>query len=665
MRLLFIFIWIFGSLISEAQSLPLMPIPTSVTYQQGQFRIDASFSLHLPKDCSPRVEAAARRLMQRIAVQTTQRIDWLDFLGKGNGLHLSNHTYGKLTTRMEESYRIQVSPDKITIDAPTDIGILRGVETLIQCMTMDEEGYFFPSLEIIDSPRFPWRGLMVDPCRHFIPSEVIKRIIDGMAQCKLNVMHWHLSEDQGFRVESKVYPKLHLQGSDGLYYTQAQIKDIINYADLRGIRVVPEFDLPGHATAWFPGHPELASAPGPYTIERHYGVFDPTIDPTQKQTYVFLDKFFKEMANLFPDPYFHIGGDENNGKQWDNNPRIQAFMRKNKLEDNHALQQYFNSRIHKILKKHGKIMMGWDEILQPGLDTSVMIQSWRGREFMQEAAKKGYQTILSNGYYIDLSQPAAFHYLNDPLPADNSLSQIEQSRILGGEATMWAELVSEENVESRIWPRTAVIAERFWSDPRIRDIDDLYRRIPMIENTLELSGSYHRRNRDYMIRRLAGNPKADVLRTFLDWVEPQDGYKRHGTPPRYTSFAPLSRPVDTALPDAPGVIAWRKFRAEHPEKNDQIAFFRKEIDRIISLCPLWSQTFNAHSTLQSLSPLVDQLYESALAGKLMLESLEKGKESAQQLVAWKQMLVSYKTPHAEMECILPDLLMEMYAKWVK
>ena len=211
---------------------------------------------------------------------------------------------------------------------------MRGLETFLQLVQITSDGFAVPAIAIQDKPRFPWRGLMIDVGRHFIPLEVLKRNLDGMAAVKMNVFHWHLSENQGFRVESKRFPKLQEMGSDGLYYTQDQVRDLIAYARDRGIRVVPEFDMPGHSTAWFVGYPELASAPGPYQIERKWGVFDPAMDPTQERTYKFLDEFIGEMAKLFPDQFFHIGGDEVNGKQWDANPKIQAFMHAHELKNN-------------------------------------------------------------------------------------------------------------------------------------------------------------------------------------------------------------------------------------------------------------------------------------------------------------------------------------------
>ena len=214
----------------------------------------------------------------------------------------------------DESYSLEISPAGAKLDAATPLGIMRGLETFLQLVQTTSDGFAVPAIAIQDKPRFPWRGLMIDVGRHFIPLDVLKRNLDGMAAVKLNVFHWHLSENQGFRVESKKFPKLQEMGSDGLYYTQDEVRDLIAYARDRGIRVVPEFDMPGHSTAWFVGYPELASGPGPYQIERKWGVFDPAMDPTQERTYKFLDGFIGEMAKLFPDQYFHIGGDEVNGK---------------------------------------------------------------------------------------------------------------------------------------------------------------------------------------------------------------------------------------------------------------------------------------------------------------------------------------------------------------
>ena len=264
---------------------------------------------------------------------------------------------------------------------------------------------------------------MIDASRHFMPVDMVKRNLDGMAAVKMNVLHWHLSDDQGFRVECRTWPRLHKLGSDGLYYTQDQIRDVIAYAADRGIRVMPEFDIPGHSTSWLAAYPEYAGSAGPFAIERRFGIFDPTFNPALEKTYAFLDAFIKEMAALFPDPYFHIGGDEVSGVEWNNSPAIAAFKKKHGFADNAALHAYFNTRILRSVTRYGKKMVGWDEIFQPGLPKDIVIHSWRGREAMIESAKKGYRSLLSNGYYIDLCQPAFEHYLNDPIAEDAPLTE--------------------------------------------------------------------------------------------------------------------------------------------------------------------------------------------------------------------------------------------------
>jgi hexosaminidase len=457
----------------------------------------------------------------------------------------------------DESYTLDISDKQAKLTAPTTVGAMRGLETFLQLLEGDKNGFYFPAVSINDRPRFAWRGLMIDSARHYQPVEVLKRTLDGMASVKLNVMHWHLTEDQGFRVETKKLPELHQMGSDGLFYTQNEIREIISYAAERGIRVMPEFDMPGHATSWLVSHPEIASGPGPYTIERRPGIFDPTLDPTNEKTYKLLKKFFAEMSALFPDAYMHIGGDENEGKQWDANPQIQAFMKEKGIKNNHELQTYFNKRILKFLQDNGKIMMGWDEIFQPDLPKDVVIHSWRGQKALAEAARLGFQGVLSNGYYIDLAFPASQHYVVDPVPADTVLTAEEQKRVLGGEATMWAEWVSPETIDSRVWPRTAAIAERLWSPREVNDVDDMYRRLAVVEVQLEELGLAHRKNQAMMLRRLTAGQDTSAVETLVSVIEPVKEYRRYRVRPQ-TMLSPLTGLVDAARPDAPGARAFNK-----------------------------------------------------------------------------------------------------------
>jgi hexosaminidase len=411
---------------------------------------------------------------------------------------------------------------------------------------------------------------MIDCARHFIPLDVLKRNLDGMEGVKLDVFHWHLSDNQGFRIESKKFPKLQELGSDGMYYTQEQVRELIAYARNRGIRVVPEFDMPGHSTSWFVGYPELASAPGPYEIERKWGVFDAAMNPTEESTYKFLDEFIGEMAKLFPDQYFHIGGDEVNGKQWDANPQIQAFMRQHGIKNNEELQAYFSRHVQRLVTEHGKTVIGWDEVLVPGAPKGIVIQSWRGQESLAQAAKDGYRGILSSGYYLDLGWSAAQHYAVDPQSgAAANLTPDEKKLILGGEACIWGEYVDAENIDSRIWPRAAAIAERLWSPQSVTDQDSMYSRMDNVSQRLEWLGLTHRTYYHKMLQRIAGPATAEefsALKTLADVVEPVKNYTREETAPSTpTSLTPLNRIVDAV-----------------PLESDKARRFRQLLDHYVS-----------------------------------------------------------------------------------
>jgi hexosaminidase len=540
------------------------------------------------------------------------------------------------SVRENESYTLRVTPSKVTLKADTPLGVIRGMETLLQLIDSDEEGYFLPAVRIQDEPRFPWRGLLIDACRHWIPPGVIKRNLDGMAAVKLNVLHWHLSEDQGFRVECKSFPRLHQLGSDGNYYTQDQVRDIIEYARVRGIRVVPEFDMPGHTTSWFVGYPELASGPGPFHIERHWGVFDPCMDPTREEVYAFLDIFIGEMADLFPDEYFHIGGDEVNGRLWNANPDITSFKNKRGMKDNHDLQAYFNKRISAILQKHGKKMIGWDEIFHPDLPRDVVVQSWRGPESLAEIARRGYMGILSNGYYMDHILSAAQHYRVEPLGAYAAdLSEEEKNRILGGEACMWAEFVTAETIDSRIWPRTAAIAERLWSPQSETNTESMYRRLEVLNRSLDFTGLRHNSNYAPMLERLAGGKPIDSLKVLADIVEPVRYYTRPATR-EYTQATPLVRLVDAARPES---FQARKFCIMVDEYLEKAPGFEVQRETMEEWLQKWRKNEEGLKPLLEKSPLLNEIIplskdaaSLAGAGIRALECIEEGREAPLSLV---------------------------------
>src|SRR6202140_5351644 len=458
----------------------LMPQPSQLSAQEGRLVITPGFSATADHFKDARLNTAISRGQGRIENRTGISIQPSTATGAMSAvLIVSVDGAGETIQSVEEdeSYSLEITASNAHLKAATVVGAMRGLATFEQLIQSDASGFFVPAVMIHDTPRFRWRGLVIDCGRHFIPVDVLKRTRDGRAAVKLNGLHWHLSEDQGFRLESKAFPKLTEFGSDGLFYTEEEAREIVAYARDRGIRVVPEFDMPGHTSAWFVGYPDLASAPGPFQIERKFGVFDPVMDPTRESTYKFLDTFIGEMAAIFPDHFLHIGGDENNGVEWKGNPRIQDFMREHNLKNSAALQNYFNQRLLKLLSKHGKHMIGWDEILTPDLPKDVMVQSWRGFDSLAAGAKNGYTGILSAGYYLNLMSPAAAHYAVDPLPDNTDLSAEQQARILGGEACMWEEQTSALDIDSRIWPRAAAVAERLWSPRNVNDVDDMYRRL--------------------------------------------------------------------------------------------------------------------------------------------------------------------------------------------
>jgi hexosaminidase len=536
---------------AQQPALNLMPLPANAQSGTGSMGMDSSFSVAFTGYTEPRIERAGERFLRQLARQTALPLSLRPAkTTKATLVVQTDHASKEIQEVGEdESYVLEVTPTGAKLTAPTPLGAMHGLQTFLQLVDVSPAGFAAPALKIQDQPRFPWRGLMIDSARHFIPLDVIRRNIDGMEAVKMNVFHWHLSENQGFRAESRKFPKLHELGSDAFYYTQDEIRDLIAYARDRGIRVVPEFDMPGHSTAWFVGHPELASGKGPYGIERKWGIFDPAMDPTNEKVYKFLDELIGEMAKIFPDHYFHIGGDEVNGKEWDANPKIQAYMKAHGIKNNEALQAYFSGRVQKLVTKHGKTVIGWDEVLVEGVPKDIVIQSWRGQASLAKAAKQGYRGILSNGYYLDLGWSAARHYAVDPMSGDAAnLSVEEKQRILGGESCMWAEYVNPENVDSRIWPRNAAIAERLWSPQEVRDPASMYARLDFVSSRLEWLGLTHRTVSRHMLQRLAGPASPAefaALRTLTDVLEPVKDYTREQTAPAEpTSATPLNRVVD-------------------------------------------------------------------------------------------------------------------------
>jgi hexosaminidase len=627
-----------------------MPLPVRMTPGSGRLVIDNRFQIVVAGVSDARLDNAVERATARLSRQTG-----IPFIGpRGTALRVECGSAGNAypTLGEDESYTLDVTSDGAVLKTPTVAGALHGIETFLQLVAPASGGFQAAAVHIEDRPRFAWRGLMLDSARHWMPVEVVKRNLDAMAAVKLNVFHWHLSEDQGFRVESKRYPKLHEQGSDGLYYTQNDIRDVVAYARDRGIRVVPEFDIPGHTQAWLAAYPELGTTNGPFTIGRTWGVYENVLDPSKEFTYDFLDAVFAEITPLFPDPYWHIGGDEVVAKQWNASARIQSWSKEHNLKDAHAIQAYFNQRVQKLLKKYNKTLIGWDEVLHPDLPQDIVVQSWRGQKSLAEAASKGYRGILSWGYYLDHLSPASYHYGIDPMAGDAAKLTPEQAaRILGGEACMWSEYVTSETVDSRIWPRAAAIAERYWSPAEVKDTASMYERMEGVSRLLEWTGAQHRANYQPMLDRMTGGRPSEPLRVLADAVEGV-GLSPRARAQKYTSLVAMNRLPDAARPESESVraleVAAAKAAADPKGGGAEMAALRRAFARWAANDARFIVEAGDNPLLTELKPLSKDLSSLGNAGLALLDYLEKGTALPQGFTAtWDQEMRRFARPTVE------------------
>jgi hexosaminidase len=648
----YISVLLFSAFVSNAQiqkeQLDLMPWPQSINITEGTFALNKKFKVNITGNPNPRIFIGATNFLRRLDNRTGLFLEQ-NLITKANesseaALQINCAGSGKTEINQDESYELTITSNKITINATNDLGALHGLQTLLQLLLNNTTSYYFPNIKIIDSPRFTWRGLMIDAARHFQPVDVIKRNLDAMASMKMNVFHWHLADDQGWRIEIKKHPKLTDLGSNGNYYSQEQIKDVVQYANDRGIQVIPEIDVPGHASALLAAYPEIGSKVdngiGSYGVQTNSGIYNSALDPTNPKTYIILAAIFDEVCPLFPSNYFHIGGDENNGKEWAANPKIQEFMKKNKLANKHDLQTYFNMKLIPMLKIHNKKLMGWEEIMTENMSKDAIIHAWRGTneglkpgESLIQATKNGYNSVLSNGFYIDLMLPIETHYLNDPLSKNVTLSPQEKARILGGEAAMWSELVTPLTIDSRIWPRTAAIAERLWSNENIRDMNSLRKRLKTISFRLEEVGITHIRNKEVILRNIANNQNTNAVNDFSNICEPLKNYKRNGGGKKYRMHSPLTLIADACTSDASDAfdfnVAVTNYLENKNLENQIIVtnFFRKWITMNVDLI-----TLSIHAPLvQPFLPLSKSL--SDLSTQILLiidkkQTLDKDKLNA-------------------------------------
>lgn len=750
----------FGSGLSSAvaEELPLMPYPQQLERLEGHFFLDAGMAIGYDNEATEQaLVPAIERFTQRLERQTGIALAGLEPGDQCNQLHIhvaeliAPHQNMEQMTPEQEAYRLHIDAHGIHLKAQTQFGVYHGLETLLQLAGTDEgRQVLLPSVSIEDQPRFPWRGLLLDSSRHFFSVETIKRQLDGMAAAKLNVFHWHLTDDQGWRMESRAYPKLHQEAANGQYYTREEIREVVAYAAERGIQVMPEIDMPGHSTAIGVAYPELMSQPGPYAMEEHWGVHRPLLNPANDAVYEFARAIFAEVAELFPFDYVHIGGDEVDPRDWEENPEIQTYRESKGLADSEALHAYFNQRISDILADLDRKMIGWDEVLHPDLPRHTAVQSWRGADSLGQAAQAGHPAILSTGFYLDQPQPAGYHYRNrffaQPLEGrdqaapdehwetwqfelprkrgsaitgrftliedaegpnrgfidfdgrsrqrvnnlsvqlgytrfeldtwmgpvrarlsrdDDQLSghfivgnapyraygergahsqqegaEIQEGikpfvldadsreRVLGGEIALWSEIINEDSIDRRLWPRAFAVAERLWSSAERRDEEAMYQRLQTTSNWSAISVELlHEQQMQQGIERLVTAEQYPAALVLAEALEPAQYYHRHHEKSAYESYSrqdPLDRYVDALPSESYAVRDWARTLTqwlEQPEENALYGQLYSDLKRWNHHARALLDAIAEQGDPGALAELAEQVRTTTAWGLVLMESL--------------------------------------------
>lgn len=484
------------------QGINIIPMPMSLTQGQGKFEVTKNTVLSASDDSSKVIAEYFASIIRRstgygIPVESGEK-----------DIHLMIDPSLDLN---DEGYTLKSDDNGVKIVGKTAQGLFYGMQSLMQLLpaeiqstdVVDSVYWNIPAVEIKDQPVFSYRGMHLDVCRHFLPVEEVKKHIDVISLFKINRLHFHLTEDQGWRIEIKKYPKLTEIGSkriegDGTeysgYYTQEEIKDLVKYAEERFVTIVPEIELPGHAMAAIASYPELATDPNKeYKVRHIWGVEDDVYDASNEKVFEFISDIFDEIAPLFPSKYIHIGGDECPKISWKNSAKCQAFMRANNIKTEEELQSYFIKRAEKIAEEHGKYIIGWDEILEGGLPETATVMSWRGEEGGITASNQGHDVIMtpgSGGLYLDHYQgdpmveplaiggyaPLSKTYSYDPVPKD--IKEENRHHILGAQGNVWSEyLYTPELFDYRAYPRILAIAELTWTPKDKKNFDDFSRRL--------------------------------------------------------------------------------------------------------------------------------------------------------------------------------------------
>lgn len=572
----------------------LIPQPVSLVQGTGDFTIPEQVTIITSKNAA--LTKIAKQLADRISTSSEYSVTI-----KEGTVPVTRSIFLSLSSDAsipKEGYRLKVTTGGISITATEPAGIFYGVQTLLQLFqynpSEETDTWDIPAVTIEDHPRFGWRGLMLDVSRHFFTKEQVKDFIDDMVKYKFNLLHWHLSDDQGWRIEIKSLPKLTSVGAwrvdktgtfgsfsppapneprtYGGFYTQDDIKEIVQYAKERYVNILPEIDIPGHSLAAIASYPELACTPGTYAVNsgeqlmvwpaggHFYGLLDNSLCPANEKVYEFLDKVFTEVAQLFPFEYIHMGGDETARNFWEKSDAIKTLMQKENLKNLDEVQSYFVKRVEKIISAKGKKLIGWDEILDGGLPSNAAVMSWRGMKGGIEAARQGHEVVMSptDFVYLDYMQgdaaiePPVYATLRlkktyqfEPLPAG-----VNPALIKGGQANIWTEQIyNTRHLQYMVWPRAFAVAEVLWSPKEKRNWNDFTHRVEDHFSRLDAAGTNYARSvydPEFMISKkdttlivaMATEIEGLTIHYSFDNSFPDQFY------PKYT--APLTVPKDAA-----------------------------------------------------------------------------------------------------------------------
>ncbi len=521
---------------ADTNSLALIPWPQKVTLEAGVFKLTPDTRVYVDSASRETGKFLTERLRQSTGYPLPTHTKFFSGAAIMGGILLT--TKDASTNLGAEGYDLIVTPDSVVIRAPTQAGLFYGVQTLFQLLppeifsskVVQGVDWQTPCVQIEDWPRFKWRGLMLDVSRHFFNKSEVETVLDAMALHKLNVFHWHLTDDQGWRIEIKKYPKLTeigawrpgigfgldpksstAYGPDGRYggfYKPADIREVVKYAAARHIMVVPEIEMPGHSTAALEAYPQFSCTGGPFIMPLTGGIFNGIYNPANEETFKFLDDVLTEVFQLFPDKYVHLGGDEVPKDTWKNSPACQALMKKEGLTNEDQLQGWFMRRMENFVSAHGHTMIGWSEILQGGLASNAVVMDWIGGA--KEAAGAGHDVVMSPTAYCYLdfyqstnrtTEPRAATwggpltlrkvYSFDPMPPN--MPPPLQSHILGTQGNLWTEWVPNlKHAEYMIFPRECAIAEITWSSQSSHSWDDFRRRLQIHAQRLDELGINYR-----------------------------------------------------------------------------------------------------------------------------------------------------------------------------